>query len=118
MVAPERALTAPVAGAIRQQLRETMWRAVSLRRDEAGLAEAGETLRRLASAGPVDPETANMLLAAQLIAAAALARRESRGGHYRSDYPDRDASLDGVHSLLRATSVTAPQYAREAAAHV
>ena len=118
MVAPERALTAPVAGAIRQQLRETMWRAVSLRRDEAGLAEAGETLRRLASAGPVDPETANMLLTAQLITAAALARRESRGGHFRSDYPGRDASLDGVHSLLRATSVTAPQYAREAAAHV
>ena len=118
IVLPERSLTAPVAGAIRQQLRETMWRAVSLRRDEAGLAEADDTLRRLASAGPVDPETANMLLAAQLITAAALARRESRGGHFRSDYPDRDASLDGVHSLLRATAITAPQYAREAAAHV
>ena len=121
IVAPKRSLTAPVAEAIRQQLRETMWRAVSLRRDESGLAEAGETLRRLASAGPVDPETANMLLAAQLITAAALARRESRGGHFRSDFPDRDASLDGVHSLLRPSSITAPQTAREtreAAAHV
>ena len=30
------------------------------------------------------------LLAAQLIVAPALARRESRGGHYRSDYPQQD----------------------------
>ncbi|HET9979758.1 MAG TPA: FAD-binding protein, partial [Ktedonobacterales bacterium] len=118
IVTPERSLTAPVAETIRQQLREAMWRDVSLRRDAEGMTAAGKTLRKLAGAGPVDPETANMLLAAQLITTAALARRESRGGHFRSDYPDRDPSLDGVHSLLHAPSVTAPQDAREAAAHV
>ena len=32
----------------------------------------------------------NMLTTAKLIAAAALARTESRGGHYRSDFPSRD----------------------------
>ena len=118
IVMPERSLMAPVAETIRQQLRETMWRDVSLRRNARGLREATDTLRRLAAAGPVDPETANMLLAAQLITAAALARRESRGGHYREDYPDRDPSLDGVHSLLRAQTITAPEEAREAASHV
>ncbi|HEX5440226.1 MAG TPA: L-aspartate oxidase, partial [Ktedonobacterales bacterium] len=118
VVLPERSLAVPVDAAIRQQVREAMWRDVSLRRDVDGLTRACDALRRLASAGPVDPETANMLLAAQLITTAALARRESRGGHYRSDYPNRDASLDGVHSLLRATTITAPQETREAAAHV
>jgi L-aspartate oxidase len=121
IVLPVRSLAALVSGEIRQQLREAMWRDVSLRRDAEGLAGANTTLRRLVATGPVDPETANMLLAAQLITVAALARRESRGGHFRSDYPDRDAALDGVHSLLRATSIAAPQdvrTTREAAAHV
>ncbi|HEY7343430.1 MAG TPA: L-aspartate oxidase [Ktedonobacterales bacterium] len=118
IVLPERALSAPVANVIRLQLRETMWRAVSLRRDATGLTEANDTLRALAASGPVDPETANMLLAAQLITTVALARQESRGGHFREDFPDRDAALDGVHSLLHAATVVASQDAREVAAHV
>lgn len=117
IVPPQRSLTAPVAETIRQQLRETMWRNVSLRRNAQGLTSALATLRALAAAGPVDPETANMLLAAQLITSAALAREESRGGHYREDFPDRVVALDGVHSLLRATTVAAQQEAREAAIH-
>jgi L-aspartate oxidase len=120
LVLPERSLTAPVAKAIRQRLRETMWHDVSLRRDAKGLTEANDTLRALAASGPMDPETANMLLAAQLIVTAALAREESRGGHFREDFPDRDAAFDGVHSLLRAATVVAPREAREVevAAHV
>ncbi len=35
------------------------------------------------------------------IAASALERRESRGGHLRSDFPNLDPSLDGIH-LVRA----------------
>jgi aspartate oxidase len=34
---------------------------------------------------------------AAAIAACALARRESRGGHLRSDYPRIDHELDGIH---------------------
>jgi len=35
-------------------------------------------------------ELASILTTARLIARAALRREESRGGHYRSDYPERD----------------------------
>lgn len=37
---------------------------------------------------------------ARAIAAAALERRETRGGHRRADFPDADPSLDGVHVVL------------------
>jgi len=37
---------------------------------------------------------------AKAIASAALARRESRGGHLRTDCPDTDPALDGVHLVL------------------
>jgi L-aspartate oxidase len=101
---------ASVATDIRATLRELMWRHVSLTRDAAGLADAREGLYRLAASGPFDPETANMLLAAQLITASALAREESRGGHYRTDFPERNAALDGRHTLLQA-SRAAPEHA-------
>ncbi len=39
---------------------------------------------------------------AKAIATAALERRESRGGHLRSDCPDTDPALDGVHVVLAA----------------
>jgi L-aspartate oxidase len=57
-------------------------------------------------AGPKrSPERLRQLLAdpyplAGAIAACALERRESRGGHLRSDFPGLDPELDGVHLLL------------------
>lgn len=102
--APHAALDAPVADEARHALQRIMWERVSLRRDAAGLAAALHDLRALAASGPFDAETANMLFAAQAIAAAAMARRESRGGHYREDYPDRDAARDGRHTLLPSGS--------------
>ncbi len=98
---------APPALEVRAAVRRVMWQHVSLRRDAAGLAQAQEVLRALATSTPVDSETASMLIAAQLVAAAALARRESRGGHFRLDYPARDVARDGHHSLLAPAGAAA-----------
>jgi len=48
-----------------------------------------------------DLETANMLTVGVAIAKAAFARQESRGGHFRSDYPMRLDELWQRHSLQR-----------------
>jgi L-aspartate oxidase len=47
-------------------------------------------------------ELQNMLLAARLMIASALARIESRGVHFRSDFPEPSPKLAGVHVVLRA----------------
>jgi L-aspartate oxidase len=102
---------APRAAETRAAVRRVMWQHVSLHRDATGLALALEALRTLAAdpslAGIVDPETANMLLVAQLVTAAAQTRTESRGGHFRVDFPARAANLDGRHTLLAAAETAA-----------
>jgi L-aspartate oxidase len=103
--APE--LSTAAAMALVARLRRLMWERVGVERDEAGLAAAVAELAALprradrlpppGAAPPAAPEFAaaearNMLLAGRLLAQAALARRESRGGHHRVDYPRADAA--------------------------
>ena len=68
-------------------LRRTMAADVGVVRDRAGLTRALATIATL-EARTRSPRFLDMLVAAKLIAAAALARTESRGGHYRSDFPE------------------------------
>ncbi len=62
-----------------------------------------------ALAGPRrDPERLGRLLEdpfplARSIATFALARRESRGGHLRGDFPNVDPELDGIHFVLASS---------------
>jgi L-aspartate oxidase len=107
IVTPHVDLAGPISAETRKQLQRVMWERVSLRRDAKGLTSAREAVRALASGAAVDPETGNLLLVAQLVVAAALARTESRGGHYRLDYPDRDLARDGRHTLLIPGAVKA-----------
>ena len=49
-------------------------------------------------------ELESLLDVAETIVASAIARKESRGAHYRSDYPARDDHHWLTHSLIRRTS--------------
>jgi len=70
------------------EVRSIMWEQVGLFRNGAGLGAAVRRLEQLErSLGASSGEAANMVLAARLIARAARDRTESRGAHYRSDYP-------------------------------
>jgi len=63
---------------------QIMWQHVGLFRDAAGLRSALEQF-----GAPSDDEP-TVLTVGRLIARAALRREESRGGHYRLDFPQRD----------------------------
>ncbi len=67
-------------------LRSAMSRDVALERNEQGLRSALDVIARLQTTSS-EPALLNMTAAAKLVTAAALARQESRGGHWRSDYP-------------------------------
>ena len=79
---------------VRKRLRETTWDRVGLARSRESLLLAREQLSELDHVLGQSPwETANMLLVARLITEAALLREESRGAHFRTDFPLADASL-------------------------
>ncbi|MDR3496662.1 MAG: L-aspartate oxidase [Ancalomicrobiaceae bacterium] len=80
-------------------IRQTMARDVGVVRDHDGLARAIATFDRLAAQRP-STQVANRLTVARMIAVAALDRTESRGGHYRSDYPE-PVSLKARRSFTR-----------------
>lgn len=102
----------------RRRVRQLMWQYVSLRRNQAGLLEARSQLQNLrrelvqgGSAVPSSslsqttwPETVNMFKSAELVIAAALQRCESRGSHWRGDYPDSNELLASTHYVFLPTS--------------
>lgn len=79
---------------------------VGVVRDRAGLEAGLAALAAIAAQAEGDTMIANMALAARFIAAAALARQESRGGHYRSDYPSADPK-EGSRSRLTLADLSA-----------
>jgi L-aspartate oxidase len=82
--------------ALRGELKELMSQKVGPVRSNKSLNEALEffdhwsRLQRRSEETAAGMEVKNMLQVGELVAEAALARRESRGGHYRVDYPERN----------------------------
>jgi L-aspartate oxidase len=75
-----------------------MWNKVGIVRDEQGLKDAIAALDEIA-ARQLNTRSWNFVTLARLVTEAALARRESRGAHYRSDYPERDDVIYDHHTL-------------------
>jgi L-aspartate oxidase len=88
-------------------VRALMWQSAGLFRSRAGLTDAVTALEEAARAGrpliesrEIEPDawrSFNLLTVARLIARAALRREESRGGHFREDFPERDDPRWRIH---------------------
>ena len=101
---------------IRAQMGEITWAKMGIFRDEESLRSAYEELSELLERWERIPvvdkskifntnlvellELRNMLELARAVALCALNRRESRGGHSREDYPERDDENFLKHSLV------------------
>jgi L-aspartate oxidase len=80
------------------EIRRIMWTHAGIDRNAKGLREARralEAVRSRLAAGAT--EEANMVATALLIVESALLRRESRGGHFRSDFPKPKNKWRGRH---------------------
>lgn len=105
---------------VKAELREVMDRCVYVFRDEAGLTDAVrevKELKRIFRGAKVTDrgrvfnynlqdvlEVGVMLELAEVVAEGALTRRESRGGHARLDYPNRDDMNWLKHTLAQRTA--------------
>jgi L-aspartate oxidase len=91
--------------AVLKTIRDIMWNKVGILRGGKELAEAlrlfaALELPRGAHSGRVEHELRNLYVLATVIARSGLAREESRGSHYRSDFPYRDDEKFQKHSVI------------------
>jgi L-aspartate oxidase len=98
------------AAPLRQESRQLMESNVGIVRDGERLQRAVGRLVEILAAlpGPNSREQAearNIAESGLIIARSALARTESRGGHFRSDYPAKDDAQFRKHSILQGERV-------------
>ncbi|AZR74659.1 L-aspartate oxidase [Anoxybacter fermentans] len=94
----------------RKRLQLLMSEKVGIIRDEEGLKSALETLEDWSKclefefSSMEEWETQNMIQIAYIMVRSALVRKESRGAHYRRDYPESILSYKGRHFVFQRES--------------
>ena len=92
------------------ELQELMWKDVGIVRTGAGLKNAIQRLEEISEKvsrphSRREFEARNLQINGMLVARSALARQESRGAHYRTDFPDRDDAKFRRHSIVAGDKI-------------
>lgn len=90
------ALFTPDAPEVIREVQSVMWAAAGIVRDEMSLLAGLEQLNILSERYPQSPS----VITARCIVQSALLRKESRGAHYRLDYPSQRPELNGWDNVL------------------
>jgi L-aspartate oxidase len=88
-----------IATAVRKRVKRVMWERVGIARDAGNLKRALSEFEQIAESN-LGTASRNFVMLAMLITKAALWREESRGGHFRNDFPDREEKFE-VHSIQK-----------------
>lgn len=103
-----RTLNTELATAVRKRVKRAMWERVGILRDAASLRRAIAEFEQISQAS-LSVSSRNFVTLASLVAKAALWREESRGGHFRTDFPEQREEFR-VHSVQRlGTEITSSE---------
>lgn len=95
-----------ISTAVRKRVKRVMWERVGILRDKDSLRRALTEFEQISQAN-LSVSSRNFVALATLVAKAALWREESRGGHFRTDFPDRDEKWR-VHSIQKIDAEISP----------
>ena len=88
-----------IATAVKKRVKRVMWERVGILRDKDSLKRALREFEQISQSN-LSVSSRNFVTLARLVAAAALWREESRGGHFRNDFPERDDRFR-AHSIQK-----------------
>jgi L-aspartate oxidase len=88
-----------IATAVRKRVKRVMWERVGILRDKISLQRAINEFEQIASSN-LSTSSRNFVTLATLVAKAAIWREESRGGHFRTDFPEQREEFR-AHSIQR-----------------
>ncbi len=89
-----------ISTAVKKRIKRVMWERVGILRDRDSLRRALTEFEQIAS-GNLSTSSRNFVTLAKLVATSALWREESRGGHFRTDFPEQHEEFR-VHSIQRS----------------
>lgn len=88
-----------ISTAVKKRVKRVMWERVGILRDKDSLKRALKEFEQI-SASNLSTSSRNFVTLAKLVATSALWREESRGGHFRNDFTERDEKFR-VHSIQK-----------------